>query len=197
MPTRILLVRHALCDSVGRRLAGREPGVDLNEAGLRQARALAGILSSEELAAVYCGPLERTFPTAAAIAEAHELQPVPDDAFDEVDVGAWTGAPFDQLAADPAWRAFNELRSTTRPPGGELLIEAQARAVAGLEVVRRLHDGASVVIVTHADIVRAVTCHLLGMPVDHLLRIEIAPAATTTFEFHGQRPLLVGLNAVP
>ena len=58
--TRILLIRHGLNDYVKeRRLAGRTPGVHLNEEGRGQAGSLAERLAAAPIAAVYSSPLER------------------------------------------------------------------------------------------------------------------------------------------
>ena len=59
-PDRILLLRHGTNDYVkAHRLAGRTPGVHLNEEGAAQAAALAERLASLPIAAVYSSPLER------------------------------------------------------------------------------------------------------------------------------------------
>ncbi len=69
--TRILLIRHATNDTVGKRFAGRMPGVHLNEEGWAQARKLAERLMHVPLAAVYSSPLERVVETATPTAEQH------------------------------------------------------------------------------------------------------------------------------
>ena len=69
LPTRILLIRHGINDYVKEhRLAGRTPGVHLNEEGLAQAAALAERLASAPIAAIYSSPLERACETAAPLA---------------------------------------------------------------------------------------------------------------------------------
>ena len=195
--TTFLLVRHATCDPVGHRLAGRAPGVHLNAEGRAQATRLAAWLAPVDVAAVYASPLERAQETAAALAAGRGLAVGVDPAFVELDFGAWTGRPIDSLADDPHWRRFNTFRSTTAPPGGEPMLLAQSRAVAGLRALADRHVDATVVIVSHADVLRAVVCHFAGMPLDLLLRIEIAPASVSTLALHAWGPVLLGLNATP
>lgn len=182
------LVRHAAFDGVGRTLTGRTPGVSLNDAGRAQAHALADALAGESIAAVYSSPLERAIETAAIIADAHGLTHHACDAFAELDFGDWTGQRVEDLESHSAWRDFNTLRSLTRIPGGELMLETQARAAAGLLEVQKRHRDATVAIVSHADVIRALLGHLLGMPMDHLLRLEVAPASFSTIELHGAWP---------
>jgi broad specificity phosphatase PhoE len=185
---RVHLVRHAAFDGVGRLMVGRTPGVSLSDDGRAQARRLASAFADEKLAAVYSSPLERARETAAAIADVHGLTHATCDAFAELDLGDWTGCTVADLESHSAWRDFNTLRSLTRIPAGELMLETQTRAVRGLLEMQRHHDNATIVIVSHADVIRAVLGHLLGMPMDHLLRLEIAPASYSTVELHGAWP---------
>src|SRR3954469_15033512 len=106
--TTFLLIRHALCDLVGRSIAGRRPGVHLNEAGKQQALALAERLSRLSLAALYSSPLERAIETAQAIGSRNGLEILPAHGFNEVDFGNWTGRTIAELEPLPDWRRFNE-----------------------------------------------------------------------------------------
>ena len=180
MALSLLLIRHAACDHVGRRLAGRSPGVHLNDEGRRQADALAGALAGLPVDAVYSGPLERARETAAAIAErlGRPLEPAP--GLDELDYGDWTGRSLDSLTHHPVWRAFNASRSSTRIPGGESMGEVVARSAAELERLRRAHPDGMVAAVSHGDVIRGVLLHALGVPLDHIHRLEVAPASAST-----------------
>jgi broad specificity phosphatase PhoE len=183
-----------MCDPVGHAIAGRTPGIGLNEEGHAQAARLGAWLREVPLAAVYTSPLQRARETASYVADAHGLQPVDAGGLVELDFGEWAGSSIAALDGLDDWYDFNVLRSVTRAPGGELMLEAQARAVATvLELVGR-HAGASFAVVTHADVIRAVLCHFLGMPMDNLLRLDVAPASTSTVAFDGRRPRLTGFN---
>jgi ribonuclease H / adenosylcobalamin/alpha-ribazole phosphatase len=193
-PTRILLVRHALCDHVGSVLAGRTPGIPLNDEGRAQAGRLARMLADVSIAAVGTSPLQRARETAAVIAAKRDLPVIEHAGLGEVDFGEWTGRSFVELADDPLWQQFNTLRSATRPPGGELFGEVQARAVGAVVELAAQHAGSTVALVSHADVIRAILVHVLGMPPDHLLRLEVAPASVTTVVLGGGPPLLLELN---
>ena len=70
----VLLIRHGENEYVKKgRLAGRKPGVHLNDKGRAQAEALAEALKNMPLKAVYSSPLDRTMETAAPLAEIHKL----------------------------------------------------------------------------------------------------------------------------
>lgn len=194
---RVHLIRHAAFDGVGQRMVGRTPGVSLSESGRAQARVLAETLASQSIAAVYTSPLQRARETAAAIAEPHKLTPITAEAFVELDLGDWTGGNVEDLREDSAWRDFNMLRGLTRIPGGELMLETQTRAIAGLLDIQRQHPDSTVAIISHADVIRAVIGHLLGMPMDHLLRFEIAPASYSTIDLHGAWPQVHCIGVTP
>ena len=169
------LVRHAAHGLLGRVLAGRMPGVPLSNEGRAQAAALAATLAARPIRAVLSSPVQRAQETAAPIAARLGLPVLTDPGLDEIDFGAWTGATFDALDGQPAWDTWNRFRSFAPTPGGEAMAAAQARALAA--VARAAADGGEVVLVSHSDVLKAVLAHFLGMPLDLLHRIELAPAS--------------------
>ena len=121
------LVRHASHDLLGKVLVGRGP-VSLSEAGRAEARALAAVLADAGLTAVLSSPQERAVETAAPIAARAGLEVAVDPGLAELDLGEWTGARFGTLHDDPRWRAFNVFRGSAPVPGGESMLDVQARA---------------------------------------------------------------------
>jgi broad specificity phosphatase PhoE len=177
--TTFLLVRHAATDAVGRVLSGRAPGVALNGAGRAQAAALAERLAGSGATAVYTSPLERARETADAVAARLAVPARPLDALTEIDFGEWTGRAWDALAGAERWTHFNSFRAGTSPPGGELALHAQARAVGALLELRDAHAAETVVVVSHADVLKAVLGHFLGIPIDLQRRLVLAPASVS------------------
>jgi broad specificity phosphatase PhoE len=192
--SRVLLIRHAAFDGVGRVLAGRSHDVLLNAEGQVQAQLLARALGDEPIAAVYSSPQPRALATAEAIARPHGLQATALDAFDEIDFGDWTGREIASLDGDATWQGFNTARSSTRIPGGELMPEVQARAVQGLLELRRGHGTAAIAIVSHADVIRAVIADALALPLDAMLRLSVDPASISAIEFGDNAPILLFMN---
>ena len=177
-----LLIRHALTDAADKWYAGRMPGVSLNAAGQQQARELARRLGNLTIDAIYSSPLDRCLETAKEIAKVHDIDVRAQEAFTEIDCGSWTGKPFTELRQDSAFGAFNTFRCGTRPPGGELMVEVQARMVAGLLSLAPKHEKDTVAIVTHSDAIKSVLAYFLGMPLDLAQRLRTDPASVSILE---------------
>ncbi|SMF41813.1 Broad specificity phosphatase PhoE [Xaviernesmea oryzae] len=197
MTVTFFLVRHAAHDNVGSFLAGRTGGISLGEAGRAQASSLARRMQREELDGIYTSPRERTRETAAAIASACGLEP-PEIAaeLDEVDFGAWSGKTFADLDADPSWRRWNTVRSLTRTPGGETMLDVQSRVMRLIEILTSGNSGRKLALVSHADVIKAAVSHVLGLPVDVWPRFEIAPASITTLAVGDWGAKVMTLNEV-
>lgn len=182
MSTTVLLVRHAAHVELGEVLSGRRRDVALSSTGLEQAAIVADLLGTEPIAAVYSSPRERAWYTARDIAEPHDLDVVVEDRLDEIDFGDWAGMPFAKLEGDEQWQQWNEARSSARCPSGESMAEAVARASAALEDLARERTDATIVAVTHCDIIRGVIAEYLGLPLDNILRFDVDPASISRVE---------------
>lgn len=192
--TTFLLVRHALHEFGGGRIAGRTEGVHLSPDGQRQAEALASRLSALRLDAVYSSPVLRCQETAAGIAATHGLEVRTEPALTELGFGDWQGAELSALEGQDLWRRFNAFRSGTRAPNGELFLETQLRIVRAVLEIGDRHAGETVALVSHADVIRAALLHFLGMPMDHFLRLEISPASVSVVRVGDYGPWVLGIN---
>jgi probable phosphomutase (TIGR03848 family) len=189
----LLLLRHAVTEHTGARLSGWLPGLHLSEQGREQAAALAGRLAAVPVDALYASPLERCQETAAAVAEAKGLKVETLEDVGEVRYGDWTGRTLKELAKEPLWKVVQATPSAARFPDGESLYEMQARAVLATERLRAAHPGQTVAACSHADVIKAVVCHYLGMHLDLFQRVVVSPASVTAIAF-GPAPYLARLN---
>ena len=172
------LVRHGAYGMIDQGLGGHAPH-PLNDDGRAQAERVAEALSCRAIAAIVSSPVQRAQETAAPIAARLGLAVRVEPDFAEIDCGEWTGASFESLHAQPAWRAWNRFRSTARVPQGETMLAVQARAVSGLCRLAAAFPEDEVVVVSHGDIIKSLLAHFLGTPLDLLRRIEIGPASTS------------------
>jgi len=192
--TTFLLLRHAAHTLAGDVLAGHTPGVHLSRQGQQQAQQLVARLAALPIAAIYSSPLERTMQTAQALASRLNLPVQASASFAEIDFGEWSGKRFDELAGDPRWQAWNSFRSSAPLPNGGLMLEVQWRAVAALQSLCRQYPDQLVAIVSHADVIKAVIAHYLGLHLDLFQRIEISPASASVITVDEWGARLIRLN---
>lgn len=196
--THILLIRHAVNDFVKTgKLAGWTPGVHLNDEGLAQAEALGKRLAQTPLNHLYASPLERTMETAAAIQQAHPHLTIQHlDGIGEVRYGDWEGAKISTLAGQKMWKVVQEYPSRASFPNGETMREVQVRAVNAVEELVRRHPRAMVAVVSHADLIKMVLAHYLGMHLDNFQRIVVAPASISGLMLGFGRPYVTTMNDI-
>ncbi len=196
--TRILLIRHGSTDLLGHVLYGRSPGVHLNPQGLRQAELIAHAIKQQySLKAIYSSPLERALETAEPIAAACGKPVVIDHGITEIDFGEWVGMSFTELHCSESWARFNKQRSTAWAPGGESMLEVQARAWRTIEAVSRINGADdTIAMISHGDVIRCVLLLLLSIPLDHIHRLEVAPGSVSEIIVGGRDPLVKSLNQI-
>ncbi|MCV7410908.1 histidine phosphatase [Mycobacterium florentinum] len=168
---RLTLVSHAMTDAMaGVRFPADEP---LNDAGRRQAEAVAGldVPGSRHLV----GPEQRARQTARLLGLDATIEP----RLADLDCGRWRGQA---LAAVPA--ADLEVWLTepaAAPHGGESIVELTERVAGWLA---SLIEGPSrTVAVTHPAVIRAAIVAALDIPPKSFWRIDIAPGGRTTMHY--------------
>jgi probable phosphoglycerate mutase len=198
MPT-ILLIRHGETDYVKKHhLAGRLPGVHLNEAGHQQAQAIAEKLTSAPIKAIYSSPLERTMQTAEALANRLNLPVIPRPGLIETDPGEWAGQSWKKLGRTKAWRIVQSTPSLFRFPGGETYLDSQVRIVQELQTLSSQHEAQELIACfSHADPIRLAVAYFIGQPLDMFHRLSISPGSITVLQLGEGSTRLVALNYDP
>jgi probable phosphoglycerate mutase len=192
--TRVVLVRHAVTAETGPVLSGRRSGIDLSDTGRTQADGAAQRLAGLPVAAVYSSPLERCRQTADAIAAHHGLSVTELAGLAEADYGDWTGQKIEDLRGSDLWKLVQVTPSAVRFPQGESVREMQSRIVTALEEVVAGHAGELVVVVSHADPIKAAVAHFTGVHLDLFQRLFVSPASCTVLRFGPTGAALVKLN---
>lgn len=199
MPT-LLLIRHGENDyTKSHKMAGRLPGVHLNEKGQNQAQALAEALKNVPLKAVYASPLERAMETAKPIAESHKLKIIQAPKLMDTDIGEWQGRSWRVLGLMKVWKIVQNAPSRFRFPNGESFIETQTRCADALEKIINKHKNPKdiVAVVFHADPIRLSVAHFLGMPLDHFQRLSCDTGSVTVIHASESRASLIKMNQRP
>jgi probable phosphoglycerate mutase len=194
--TQILLIRHAVNDFVKTgKLAGWTPGVHLNEEGQAQAQALGKRLADTPIDYLYASPLERTMETAEAIRQHHPHLTIQQTTeLGEVRYGDWEGMEINKLTGRKMWQVVQQYPSRAEFPNGETLRGVQTRAVNAVEALVTTHPRETLAVVTHADIIKMVLAHFLGMHLDEFQRIVITPASISMLSLGFGRPYVGTMN---
>ena len=177
--------------------------------------------ASSKLSAVYCSPLSRALKSAEIIAESNGLNPIVISDLRERSFGVWEGMTFTEIKERypqefEAW-AGNPLRYS--PVDGESTIEVRDRAVSALNKIidnhscNRIQDtgcriqdkknheacimnlaSSSIAIVAHGGVNRIILCHIMGIPLENIFRIEQDFAAVNIIEFWEKYPVVKLIN---
>jgi probable phosphomutase (TIGR03848 family) len=198
----VILVRHGrtTANATGL-LAGRTPGVRLDEIGQNQATFTGSRLAAVPLAGVVSSPLERCRQTAQLILDQQTgspSTPVEDD-LTECDYGDWQGRTLTDLSEEKLWPVVQSQPSAVTFPNGESMATMQARSVAAI----RRHDaafeaehgpGAVWVAVSHGDIIKSILADAYGMHLDLFQRINVGPASVSIVRYGSSRPTVHATN---
>jgi probable phosphoglycerate mutase len=191
-----LLIRHGENEYVKTgRMAGRLPGVHLNEKGRGQAQALADKLAEAPIKAIYSSPLERAMETAEPLAKALGLEICQRPGLMETDIGEWQGQKVKGLSRLKIWRTVQRNPSIFRFPGGETFTEAQHRIVQELSGIAALHDPKDVVACfSHSDPIKMAVAFFIGLPLDLFQRLSVSTGSITALYIGEGGSSLLNLN---
>jgi broad specificity phosphatase PhoE len=197
--TRLIVVRHGQTAwNVGageERFRGRTD-LPLDPIGFDQARAVAGRLKSESIAALYASPLLRARQTVAPLADDLGLTVQPHDGLLDIDYGRFQGLTHSQAASAHTdeyarWRTHP---AQVRFPDGESLADVQGRLLALLDELLAGHPGQTIVLVGHQIVNKVLVCTLLGLGLDRIWRIRQDTAGIDLFQRANGAWITLGLN---
>ena len=202
MPT-LILARHgrstANTDGI---LAGRRPGVALDDVGRSQAMGIGERLRGVDLALAVHSPLQRcqeTLDLALDSWAGGRPRVQSDERVIECDYGSWTGRTLSDLGSEELWATVQERPSGVVFPEGEAMDAMRERVVAA---VHGWNDGLRErdvwLLVAHADPIKAILSDALGQPFDLFQRIGVDPASISVVHYPGgdKSPFVVTVNSL-
>ncbi|WP_406098473.1 histidine phosphatase family protein [Streptomyces sp. NBC_01013] len=200
MPT-LILVRHGRSTAnTSGVLAGRTPGVALDERGTEQAAALPGRLVALPLVAAVSSPLQRCRETLAPLLDARPELPLhTEERISECDYGDWSGRKLAELTEDPLMAVVQQHPSAAAFPGGESMRAMQARAVDAVRdwnarIEAEHGENAVYLMCSHGDIIKSLVADALGMHLDLFQRVHADPCSVTAIRYTRLRPFLLRLG---
>ena len=198
--TTLILLRHGRSSAnVAGVLAGRTPGVELDDKGREQAEKLVERLAGVPLAEIICSPMLRCEQTVAPLAKDRGLTPTTEGELAEVDYGSWTGGALKNLSKEPLWKVVQAHPSAAVFPGGEGLAGMQARAVAAVrrhDVRMAAEHGPQAVWLacSHGDVIKAVLADALASHLDNFQRIMVDTCSISVVHYTETRPFVGRVN---
>ncbi|GED98129.1 MSMEG_4193 family putative phosphomutase [Gordonia crocea] len=198
----VILVRHGRSTAnTASVLAGRSPGVALDDVGRAQAAELPDRLGERgaRLRAIARSPLQRCAETVAPlVAGLVDVPEVVVDDLAEVDYGEWTNRPLAELAKEPLWQTVQRQPSAAVFPGGEAMSAMASRAVSAVRELDAQYggeDGSGLwVACTHGDIIKAVIADAMGLHLDGFQRIVVEPASLSVVRYHPRQTVVHTVN---
>lgn len=176
------------------RVMGSRP-VELDDDGREQVRsavALARVLAPD---LIVTSPLARARQSAEIIAEGAGNPPLSVEAdLSEVLYGRWEGMVYGDLVDDAEYLRYRERPLDTPTPGGETIVQVQARGVGAITRTLAANPGKRVLFVSHGDIIRTVLCHYLGLPLENFRRLRVDNATFSAMRVAGDFAEIKFLN---
>jgi len=200
--TTLILLRHGRSSAnTAGVLAGRTPGVELDDTGRVQADKVVDRLAGVPLAGIVCSPLVRCTQTVAPLADGRGLEPVTEPDIAEVDYGSWTGGALKNLAKEPLWKVVQAHPSAALFPDGEGLAAMQHRAVSALRRhgarIGAEHGPHAVWLAcSHGDVIKAVLADALATHLDNFQRIVVDTCSISVVHYAELRPFVARVNDV-
>ncbi len=197
--TRLILCRHGEPDESAR---GRFCGaidVGLSPRGELEADALGAGFVAASPAAVYTSPMRRSRETAVRIGSALGLDPIADERLREIDFGEVDGLTFAEVEVARPDLYADWLRTPTlvRFPGGECFADLQGRAVEAATELTARHVDRTVVVATHAGVIRSLLAAWLSLPDEALFRIDQRYGSVNVVDWLDGTPVLRLINGLP
>jgi probable phosphoglycerate mutase len=195
----VVLVRHGLTPTTGKDMPAPGAGPNLSDEGWKQAGQAADHICAwratlPPVGALYSSPLSRTKETASVIATALGLPVVEEPALMDCDAGEWAGVPLTELAKKPEWATVVHNPSGFRFPAGESIPEMYARVVGTVRALAARHPGQAIVVVSHADPIKAVLADAMGVHLDLFQRVNISPASVSAINYGEPFPNVMLVN---
>ena len=188
--TKFIFVRHgqSKANETGYLIGGLE--TPLSSLGQRQAEAACDyILKNYRVDAVYSSPLSRAYDTVNGVAKVLGFTVHKEDDLRELYVGKWEGLSYREIKRDyEEWyRGWATDTGCVTPPDGESMAEVQKRVINKLKEIAKKEDGKTVLIGTHAAVMRAIQCYAQKLPLTLMKNLPwVCNTSVSEVDFDGE-----------
>jgi len=129
--------------------------------------------------AIVSSPLKRCSDFAQCLAKDNDIFIEEEDGFKEIGFGVWEGCTRDEIMRQDPQALINFFKDPVkyRPEGAEQLADFSTRTESAWLRLIKKYQGQHVLVVAHAGVIRMLTAHVLGMPVENIFRLQVSNAA--------------------
>ncbi|GGT45757.1 hypothetical protein GCM10010271_57190 [Streptomyces kurssanovii] len=189
LPATFVMLRHGETVLTPEKRFSGSGGSDpvLSAVGRRQADAVAAALAERgTIQAIISSPLRRCRETADAVAAKLGLGVSIEEGLRETDFAAWEGLTYAEVRERypddlEAWLASPKAAPTG---GGESFATVARRVAATRDKLLALHQGRTILLVTHVTPVKTLVRLALGAPPESLFRMELSPASLSAVAYY-------------
>ncbi|MGN9790963.1 bifunctional RNase H/acid phosphatase [Streptomyces sp. OZ13] len=189
LPATFVLLRHGETVLTPEKRFSGSGGSDpvLSAVGRRQAEAVAAALAGRgTIQAIVSSPLRRCRETADAVAAKLGLGVSIEEGLRETDFAAWEGLTYAEVRERypddlEAWLASPKAAPTG---GGESFATVARRVAATRDKLLAVHQGRTILLVTHVTPVKTLVRLALGAPPESLFRMELSAASLSAVAYY-------------
>ena len=195
----IIFLRHGQAkNNTERILAGRTEGIPLTDVGIKQAKHTAQLLQHMNVSAIYSSPIQRAKHTAEIVGEHNSLDVTIDDRLIELDMGKFTGVPYDEIFTNHGnvFMKFYNGELEIAHNGVETFSEVKKRVLGIVDDIIEKHPDENVVLVTHMDPIKAMLSTIVDLSPTNLFELVIENASLNLFREKDRKFSLSGLNVM-
>ena len=195
----IIFLRHGQAkNNTERVLSGRTPGVPLTDKGITQAQQTAELLEHMNISAIYSSPIQRAKHTAEIVGEHNSIDVQIDDRLIELDMGKFTGVPYDEIFASHGnvFLKFYNGELEIAHNGVETFADVKKRVTSIVDEIIEKHPDQNVVLVTHMDPIKAMLSNVVDLSPTNLFELIIANASLNLFREKDRKFSLSGINVM-
>ena len=195
----IIFLRHGQAkNNTERVLSGRTPGVPLTDKGITQAQQTAELLEHMNISAIYSSPIQRAKHTAEIVGEHNSIDVQIDDRLIELDMGKFTGIPYDEIFASHGnvFLKFYNGELEIAHNGVETFADVKKRVTSIVDEIIEKHPDQNVILVTHMDPIKAMLSNVVDLSPTNLFELIIANASLNLFREKDRKFSLSGINVM-
>ena len=195
----IIFLRHGQAENNTKKiLAGRSPGVNLTETGIKQAEQAGLMLKSMNISKIYSSPIDRALQTAEIVSKQCDQEVILDDRLIELDMGKFTKMPYDEIFSKHGnvFLKFYQGSEEVSENDVETFAQVQKRVFEMVDFVLSQNKNENIVLVTHMDPIKAMIGKVLNLKPETLFELIIAKASLNIFKNNGKKFYLTAINAM-